>query len=448
MVEDALKSTRNVQRLLLVACSVAIAFLGSLEDISEERRMLHHLKALQSLGSRTYASEIETLVVGMRTSGVDATVRAFLDGLASQLRSHGVRSVHGIERITAAISQPAWVGRLEPEELPFADEELTVAEIVAALRPLPTGRDVELVWAKPDDRFIERIAAFLGGVAGAESHPERLRIENVTLVPAYPVDLEGHSFLGMVKRPFLPLQSRAREGRFEERGTTPLRLSFDVLGSSGQPARFEGVLTGSLVELPDSSWMRHMGKKNIFDRYINIAISSRTMVGRGRAAWVSLRSLWPREPLDRNEPIGALKKKLEARIERAEAANRTIDIIGLSIPGALAVVGIPVVLLSLAVSLLLHLQHLERLVAAHRSTFRCFSWIPFAPGRVWAWECVLVVIAMPFFAHLLLFLKAPAFGRLGLAAFVLAAAGAVAILAIGSQVLRTVRRVRRKLYLR
>jgi hypothetical protein len=155
-----------------------------------------------------------------------------------------------------------------------------------------------------------------------------------------------------------------------------------------------------------------------------------------------------RPPLDPSDTVADVRDELERRVAEAQAGSRTIDFVGISVPGSLALFGIPVLLVGFAASLLIHVRHLHRLAPEHRPTFLQFSWTPLSPGGLWRWETTGLLLLLPVAVHLLMIYRAPAFGGAPSLPTISGLCGAVGSALAGVALLRSIRRLRRSLDLR
>lgn len=403
VVEDALKVTRNLQRLLLVACVVAMVFLASLRDVSRERALLD---ALSQLPQQPLLLDHQQYERWVRESFAERAIMSLtffseqVDHMLAVVAKQGLGRDRGdLDPLREALISPVPVAGASLAEIGSRELKLRdLDELIGRTR-------CPLVFISISDRSLAHLGESL-----LRAFPTRRALIR---------DVE----LDLVKPP-PPIDQLRHSGAL-----VPLELTFEVLSPESQ-SRYTITVDGRCE--PD---FHH----SVVDWW---------------AAEFSLHLLHPlmrwkdiEPPLKPDARIDAIQVELERRIATAQAANRTIDLLGLSIPGSLALFAIPATLLGFIGSLLIHLAHLHRIAAQHRQTFRQFSWTPVSPGEMWLWESTGLLLVLPVCVHLLLIYRAPAFGDELLLPVLAGFVGAVGCARAGVALLRSISRLRRKLFL-
>lgn len=381
MIEDALTTTRALQRLLLAASAVALVFVSSLADVRTERRLLKDLRRFRSLPVADYKEFVNEKIAASIVPSLEASANQFQEELERQLTAASLQ-VLGSGQIAAVFRLPLHVGRLDPEQSILVQPNATLDQLDRASAMLPIDRDIQIVTADPAGLILKIVSFVAGNTTPGLLGTTTVRIENVQVEASEAPYAGADSFLPAG----LP--------------TPRLRLTFELHRDSGGGAPiFEEDFSGTVQTLPDSSFNEWLTQNaaNAGELFMEVS---------GRFRWLGDQAS---SPTQRNKPLNALEQELSEHIDSATAKNRTIDLPGISVPGSLALFAIPVLLLALASSFLHHLEHLQRFVPDHRETFAQFAWTPLMAGYSWRWEMAATVALLPALVQFLLAWRYDAF---------------------------------------
>lgn len=414
MIEDSLKTARNAERLLLAASVVALLFVLSIKITQQEQTLLDDIQNLSALANSDYG-----LWVGGRVARKAEEDSAGFgnDQLEAELEDVGLQIV-GVSQIAERLSEPAHVGRLLVDQLPFGDEDTTLAELDRLFGQVPFDRDVQIVGAAVDPTELRQsVLDFLdASVHESPLGTRRARIEDVQL---YPVESTSE-----IIDSYLPMPS----------GTALLLLEFKLYRDAGAVPIFNEDLTGTSEILPDSSYLDWLSDQKDLD--------SLAAEVDGEWRWLPDRDLTEKE---RNVPLPELREALAEEIDKAKASNQIIRLPGVAVPGELALVAIPLAFIGLVWIYLSHLWHLHDLVGRHREAFEEFAWPPLSDRSGFWWPMASIpALVLPLLVLGILAWRLPAFESARALGLVLCLAGAVVVASLGFRCLRWLGRIRRE----
>ena len=125
------------------------------------------------------------------------------------------------------------------------------------------------------------------------------------------------------------------------------------------------------------------------------------------------------------ESLGILSLRLADEIRAAGPEQRTLTILGTTVPGRLLVLAAPLVLLALLYYFKSHLSHLTRMSDQHADEMVGFSWLPInlsrwqLPGTGFQWsghvaELITTLAVLPVGALLVMYFRLSPFGGVGI----------------------------------
>jgi hypothetical protein len=367
MIDDALKATRTIHRLLIAVGVVCLVFLVSLPRATREERLASELDALQSAPFDAYGDFIAERIeveVGDTLAQRREELNTGFDNLGAK--------VFGIEQITTALCGPLHVGRVRPEDTALSNLGTTTLDHLDELfLILDAERNVQIVLPVAEP-VITEVVSFLGSEtsAGGPLGEVIARVEDL--------------------RVWIPEQDVAAETFIDGESATVYDLSFTVDDGQGAAPVFEATLAAEIIEIPGTSFGGWLRRQEAFDGLVP---------RQGENAWLADAGF---STVERRTNVAHLERALREDIENARAKNRRINLAGVSIPGSLAVFAVPFALVGLVYALANHIGHLRRIVQGHEAEFRQFAWMPLVLNRFWRWEAGWSILGVPILALLAL----------------------------------------------
>lgn len=419
LVEDALKSTRNLHRLIMAVSLVTLVFAFSLSLPSEQTDQRATLDDLIKADFMAYDAFVADKVDNFR---LETLVPIGAD-VSEQLENSG-HLVFNLEDIGEALAAPLHVGKLLIPELALSEMTNSTLNALDSLNGLSLSSDVQVI--VPDTEGVtNEIEAFLN-----ENETTGRRIDEIVL------SIDDFTFAG---ESFLP-DSATTIGMYFELVET-VRTAGAPVFSANFPARIETLPKTSFIDwLENSKELSHV--VTIDDGYIFFAPQLKDA------------------PTGfREEKIGLLHQRLSTEIAAAGPERRSATMLGAQIPGLLVVIASPLVLIVLTYYFNNHTRHLRRLVKSNVVAFQNFAWMPLSISwlieirnptsktrrfllRGWHLEALFSVIALPQLALVLLFWKLTLFGQIGLWAIAALAIGSIGTVGFSVSSVRNIGRIR------
>jgi hypothetical protein len=387
MIEDALKSTRTLHRLIMTVSLVTIVFALSInlpEDKAAQKQVIDDLVAIDFTGYSTFVgSKVE--------EKRQEDLVPLSEGLGQALESKG-HLILGLGQIGDEFSEPIHIGRILSDDLLIA--EMSNATIVGlnALNGLSLGSNVQFL-VPQTDLLVTEIDAFL-----SENPQAGRRIDETT------VSLDDFDFTA---ESFLPGQQVTVGIYFE---------LLEAVRTGGAPT-FSASFLADIVEIEDTSFLSWLGAQDIDEELVKI--------DGGEVIFAS--GLQPAPPSFVSEKLGVLSLRLEDEIASSSPAKQSVSILGTNVPGALTTFAAPIILFALSYYFGAHTGHLSRIVAKDRESFEAFAWLPVSIKAEWriraskrwtlvlpfgALECLGSAVLLPIGALALLFYRLQTFDSL------------------------------------
>jgi len=356
---------------------VALVFVLSIDDATNERNTLEDLKQLQDLSTTEYQSYVKKRVAAEVGDDLMKSAAALREALDQALADKDLR-VLATSRISDVFGEPAHIGRLKPEDLRFKHPETTLDELDHLWEKLPLDRDVQVVIGNTKEALPKIVDFLESSSLPGPLGPNVDQVTNVQLSPSDSVSDVGETFLPG------DLQS------------VQLVLSFDLQRDSLSPV-FSNLVPGTLLTIQDSSWLHWLKEQNTDEQLF-------TRSGH-HVRWL------PGITGDRRtQGLGDLRRELETQIATTMAKNQTIKLPGVSVPGFLALAAIPLALLGLLGTVVAYSAHLRGLAADNQELFREFAWAPLAPQGLISFTATLgSLLVLPTLVLSLLLWKSAAF---------------------------------------
>ncbi len=389
MIEDALKSTRNLHRLIIGVSLAVLVFSLSMylaEDKVRQKAEIDYLIDVDFLAYETWLQNT-----------LDAEVRKRLIPAVKPLRDMLENSNHlvfELDSIADVLEQFAHIGRFELSESILSDMSAASLNALDALNGLSLAQDVQIT-VPLVDTLIPQLEEFLNQESGAGKRIVNARTSVSDEIPLLVT--------------FLPEAASLASIDFE---------LVDVSAAAATPV-FQGLYEFELLTLPNTSfisWLQAQGH----DLYI------RTSSG----AMEFLPKLKPLPTGFTEQPLGELSLRLADEIKAAGPEQRNLKILGTEVPGRLLIFAAPLILIALLYYFKSHLSHVTHMAKNHAEEMVGFSWLPInnsvwqIPGTTLKWsghfaEVVLTIGVLPVGALIVMSLRLGLFGAIGPATAIL-----------------------------
>ena len=336
MIEDALKSTRNLHRLILAVSLVTLVFSLSLNSEETKRAQKAAIDALRQVNFLAY----ETWLSAKLQLRIDEALGPAIAPIESALE--GVDLVLLLDEISKVLREPAHVGRLLTEDLVLSNASAATLSQFEALNDLQLARDVQIT--VPDlAPLVPKLLDFF------ETRGTTVwRIENAMVTT---------EFSESIGTSFVPLDRLTAMLYFE---------LVDSASVAGAPV-FQGRFDTTVVEVPDTSFLSWLAEAEL---------GSAVDIVDGRVKFAPLLS--GASYSFREEKLGTLSLRLAEEIAAAGPEKHTATILGTQVPGLLVVLAAPLTLMVLTYYFVSHTTHVSRLVERHAKEIRGFAWLPIA----------------------------------------------------------------------
>lgn len=415
MIEDALKSARNLHRLIMTVSLVTIVFALSITPLKREGVWLRAIEDFLENDFTTYPAfvsarldthELEEL------SPIADELAAFLENEPSL--------VFGKSALADAFRSTPHIGRVQTEDTILSDVASASLVQLEALNGLSLGRNVQIVVPKIEE-LMSDLEEFFAANASTGASIDDIRI-----------GLSGDDFF--VAETFLPDQQ------------TYISIYFELLSTgtfTGAPV-FNGTYEAVVIEIDGASvldWMKSA------PRPIGFRIDD-------GVSWHPLPELSEIDKGDREKALSLVASQYRARIAAKGPEEQSVSILGTTVPGILVALASPLTLIALSYYLAQHTRHLTRLATPGADSFVHFAWLPLSleavrvlplgPFRVawWRVEVLVTVTVLPFGATVLLADRLARFEPLAMGLLSLMLGALIATVLFGRQTLGHIAAVR------
>ena len=414
MIEDALKSTRNLHRLIIAVSLITIVFSLSLQIDPQRQQRKDAIDTLLEQDFLAYEAWLARKV----QSAVDKVLPEAVAPVRSVLEDDRIL-VFQTDDIADALTKPIHVGKLLTRDLVVSDLPAATLADLDRLDVLEVSRDVQITIPelKP---LAPALKAFF------EAHPDAgKRVSEVQVTSSV-------SDLNVTGESFVTGDSLSGGLYFE---------LVDAVTFSGAPV-FQGMFDARVVEVPDTAfttWLKTLNLPNI------VRVDGEQIV--------FLPSLGELPRGFREEKLGVLSARLAAEIAASGPEQQTATILGTEVPGLLVVYAAPLVLMALVYYFMWHVFHLLKLAPSHAKEIGDFAWLPITMPSIrfpktdqnvplFLIEYLFSSLALPVFAIAVLYAKITEFGAISAFTISLLAVS-VAWIAVHSGIgLRRIQRLR------
>jgi len=387
MIEDALKSTRTLHRLIMTVSLVTIVFALSIslpEDKAAQKQIIDDLIATDFASYKVF---VDAKVEEQRQADLVPLSQTF----RAELESKG-HLIFGLNNLAEELGKPIHIGRLLTEDLLFAEISSASLTAMNALNGLSLGADVQILIPRTEELLTE-IDAFLS------EHPQAGRRVDTIRITLGDFDFTAESFL--------PGEEVTVGIYFE---------LLDAVRTGGAPT-FNANFVADISEIAETAFLTWLQTQGLNEALVKIDgdevifASGLQGVPQGFAT----------------EKLGVLSLRLADEIARSSPASQSVSILGTNIPGALAIFASPIILFALAYYFAAHTGHLTRIVGKDRDSFEAFSWLPISIQAKWTFktshrltfilpfgvlECLSSAVILPLGSMGLLYYRLQSFGNL------------------------------------
>jgi len=374
MLEDALKNTRNIHRLILTISFITIVFSMSIDFPKGKKQQLDTLAKLSAVPFLDYNEFVKEKIAAFELS----TLQTVAEKVNARLEEEGY-ILFNTHHIGEAFAKNTYTGKLLIEELFFTDINNATINNFKALNGLSINSNIQVLVPKVD-AFLEELTNYLGENAGVGRRVDGLYI-------TYGEEsFDAESFLS--------------------NGEVYLTLYFELPSTAsvgGHPV-FNAQFPARVKTLPNTSFSHWL--ENIPEAQGLYTDTD------GQLIWLS--SLENLPSGFNEEKIGLLKKQLENDIKTSSPEEQKISVLGANVPGVLFIFAAPLLLLSLTYYLMNSTFHLRKLSLndeiENNKMFQSFSWPPLSLGNTWKFEALISLVLLPYLALCILIFQLARFG--------------------------------------
>lgn len=417
MIEDALKSARNLHRLIIAVSLITLVFSLSLNLPTDTIRLKAAIDRLIETDFRAY----ETFLRRKIDAYAEQNLSPIADSVNKDLEALGLR-VFQLRHIGEALGKPLHVGKLLMEELVLNDLSAASLNKLDALNVLDLDRDVQVLKPRTEE-LMEVLESFLKENVYSTKRVESVRAE----ILGSPSTAQS----------FLP-------------GDTAMAgLYFELLENfvAGGAPVFNATFIADIETLPGTAFLN----------WIESDLKGNDAVAVDNGAITFLPKLTDIPKGYREENLGTLSLRLADEIKSKGPENLSATILGTEVPGLLIVLASPTILLFLSYYFMQHTAHLRDLVTDDVTAFRQFAWLPLAlratggtgadppVSQAWGLETLATAIILPVLALIVLYVQLSQHGGLEPHHKLLMGFAGLAIMLMGRRSLRHIGEIRGQL---
>jgi len=337
MIEDALKSTRVLHRLILGVSLVTLVFSLSMRLTHEQRDYKTAIDALLDTDFSAYLTWLQPKL--------DAQIKRLVLPAIAPLREQldkGGHLMFNLDEISNTLETPFHVGRISVEELVLSDLSSATLTQLNALNGLSLQEDVQLLVPQIEP-LLAAIELFL-----LENPEAGKRVDNARATI-------GFDNLDFNAETFLPGESVSAALYFE---------LVDAVSVGAAPV-FQANFDANIMTIPQTSFLSWVEQS---------AMTSVVVQNNANLVFAPRLANAPRGY--HQEQLGLLSLRLADEIKAAGPEQQSAPIFGTTVPGQLLVFAAPLILMSLVYYLFYHTAHLARLAPQHAREMATFAWLP------------------------------------------------------------------------
>ena len=423
IIEDALKSTRTLHRLIMIVSIVTIAFSLPLHPSEEKIAQKYAINTLINSNFIAYDQFVNERVEAFRQE----SLVPIGDALNKKIKSRGYR-VSNLDDLGETFSKPLYVGKLITENLALADMSGATLKQLDRINIFCLSSDVQVVVPRMQE-LTKKIEAYL-----SENASEK-------------------SFSGTEKR-IAEIHVSFSEDEFTNAFLTKTDISGSLYFEVHRHAySFSDDFLADVVTLPESSFIHWLTQKlSNKDNMVKVV-----SIDEGSVVFAPI--LNTISPGLRDKNLGILHQNLTKEIASTAPEKQTVNILGVQVRGLLIVVASPLTLLILSYYFANHTNHLVRLVKKNSEAFKNFLWMPLSIRidipllffskaergyRIsgWVLETIMSIIVLPLASLLILYRQLNQFGSIDLWPSLIILVGSIGIIMFGLMSLGNINTVR------
>lgn len=408
MVEDALKLTRTLHRLIIAVSGITLVFAFSISLPVDKVRQRAEVEALLSADFQSYRDFVDAEVAKV----IEEPLQSVADDFERIIARSDAMVLNDFE-LTNHFRKPVHVGRVLVEDLVLADMSASTLTQLDALNGLSLESDVQVVLPRAD--IAHEIAQFF------ESAPGARRVTDIGL------GIDGPEWTA---ESFLP-----------DTDTAIAVLAFELPASvnPGATPVFQAQFECDVVVLEGTSFLGWLQDNPHLGQLVEVA--------NGRVHFGSDLADLPTGA--RENSLGEIATELSREIAQLGPDQQTATFLGTAVPGRLVLIAAPLVIIALQYYFCSHTRHLVRLSGQDKKTFSQFAWLPLIIGedlpQTWKAESAATIIAAPLIALGVLLYRLSAFGDISFRTALWAAAAGFATLLLGMSSLEHIGTVREQM---
>lgn len=372
MVEDALKTCRNLHRLVIVVNVAALVFALTIGKPDADRLVVEQIDGYESVDFSQYPDWADQAAEPAYVKAV----KPQRDRLAQRLEDSDDLTLN-THHIAEAFDKPVHIGRVLVEDSILTEGE--AAKIEAVERMLSStydvGREIQVVVPELSDELVDAIIRFLELEGGAGT-----RVDNVSIQ--------------------MPDVFSVSLGSFIEAESLYAQLYFEVVLAEGGAPVFTRDIKAEVLPVGDASLLDWLGENAEDNPAFELA----------KDHAVLFPALRPFEKGFAQKTVGEVRNQAVANIRAASPESKSITLLGTDVPGQLATIAAPIVSTALLIYLMLNLPHINRLTHQHADEIAEFAWLPLHGGRLWLIETGMTLLALPVAASFVMNQRLAVFG--------------------------------------
>lgn len=405
MLEDALKLTRNIHRLIISLTGIIFVFALSISIPEEKLRQLSAFEKLITTDFTIYSEFVDGRVADF----IGENPATLADDIERVISSSDVMLINSFE-LSNKFREPIHIGRVAVEDTFLSDMRNAKLSSIEALNVLDLHRNAEVIF--PKSSLLEKIEYFFE-------------------------DKDGLKRLSDINININSITANTNSSVFSEKHFT-FELSFQLFSTAHNrsPLNFKESIEYNVIEIPDTSFLYWLENHEAMESIIEVH-------GDQIRTGSDLTDL----PFgERETPLSEMVNQLTRQIAQLGPDQQTATFLGTTVPGRLVLIAAPIVMIALQYYFTQHTKHLAQMASEYRNEFREFAWLPLKGyrdhSRIWWVEPAATVILLPLFSLFALLFQLKKFGDISLLPLIIVNLTALSLYFFGFQSLRNIYRIR------
>ena len=368
MLDDALKTTRNISNLILLVSIVSIIFALSSEFPRDINRYRTDLINLQKIRFSEYDKHVKDLID--LKSRVE--LQKFTEGINNLFKTNGVYILNS-EDLANKFIDPLYYGMILTKDLVLGDiKNATLNQMDQLNELIDLNHNCQYIIPDIND-FAKSFDSFF-----AVEKYFNYTIENIV------IELDSHNF--------------SNESFMKNTDQIEVNVYFELRKDRNTPSArvFNTTFRATLYEIPNSSWINWLveskNDSNLFSIKNNTVKWLPYLDNKSRSSY-------------RDMKISELMINFENEIRQNSPSNKAINIMGASISGVLIAYASPSTLIALEYILLTYLGQISLFVASKKDAFREFCWLPLIKRKEQKYTSIALIMILPIISISILEIK-------------------------------------------